>query len=85
MSTFKQIHKIVCSKQMGFPGSASVKTPPSNAGDVRDTGSSPGPGRSPGGEPGNPLPIHAWRIPWIEESGGVQSIGSQRVGHDGSD
>ena len=55
MSTFKQIHKIVCSKQMGFPGSASVKTPPSNAGDVRDTGSSPGPGRSPGGGHGNPL------------------------------
>ena len=24
----------------------------------------------------------AWRIPWIEESGGLQSIGSQRVGHD---
>ena len=55
MSTFKQIHKIVCSKQMGFPGSASVKTPPSNAGDVRDAGSIPGPGRSPGGGHGNPL------------------------------
>ena len=25
--------------------------------------------------------ILAWRIPWIEESGGLQSIGSQRVGH----
>ena len=25
--------------------------------------------------------ILAWRIPWTEESGGVQS-GSQRVGHD---
>ena len=24
----------------------------------------------------------AWRIPWTEESGGVQSIGSQRVGQD---
>ena len=24
----------------------------------------------------------AWRIPWIEESGGVQSMGSQRVEHD---
>ena len=23
----------------------------------------------------------AWRIPWTEEPGGVQSIGSQRVGH----
>ena len=26
--------------------------------------------------------ILAWRIPWIEEFGGLQSIGSQRVGHD---
>ena len=29
--------------------------------------------------------ILAWRIPWPEEPGGLQSIGSQRVGHDGSD
>ena len=28
--------------------------------------------------------ILAWRIPWTEESGGVQSMGSQRVGHDGA-
>ena len=26
--------------------------------------------------------IHAWRIPWTEEPGGLQFIGSQRVGHD---
>ena len=26
--------------------------------------------------------ILAWRIPWTEEPGGVQSMGSQRVGHD---
>ena len=24
----------------------------------------------------------AWRIPWTEEPGGLQSIGLQRVGHD---
>ena len=24
--------------------------------------------------------ILAWKIPWIEESGGLQSLGSQRVG-----
>ena len=23
----------------------------------------------------------AWRIPWMEEPGGLQSMGSQRVGH----
>ena len=26
--------------------------------------------------------ILAWRIPWTEEPGGLQSIGSQGVGHD---
>ena len=26
--------------------------------------------------------ILAWRIPWAEEPGGLQSIGSQRVRHD---
>ena len=26
--------------------------------------------------------ILAWRIPWTEECGGLQSTGSQRVGHD---
>ena len=24
----------------------------------------------------------AWRVPWTEESGGLQSVGSQRVRHD---
>ena len=26
--------------------------------------------------------ILAWRIPWTEEPGGLQSMGSQTVGHD---
>ena len=26
--------------------------------------------------------IHAWRIPWAEDPGGLQSMGSQRVGRD---
>ena len=26
--------------------------------------------------------IHAWKIPWTEEPGGLQPMGSQRVGHD---
>ena len=38
----------------------------------------PGLGRSPGGGNGNPL----WEIPWTEEPGRLQSLGSQRVGHD---
>ena len=44
---------------MGFPGGASGlkknKTLPANAGDIRDLGSIPGLGRSPGGGNGNPL------------------------------
>ena len=32
-----------------------VKNPPTNAGDMRDGGSIPGSGRSPGGGHGNPL------------------------------
>ena len=27
----------------------------------------------------------AWKIPWMEEPGGLQSMGSQRVGHNLSD
>ena len=26
--------------------------------------------------------VLAWKIPWMEEPGGLQSMGSQRVGHD---
>ena len=26
----------------------------------------------------------AWKMPWMEEPGGLQSTGSQRVGHDGA-
>ena len=58
-----------------------VKNLPANAGDIRDVGSIPGPGRSPGGGHGIHSSIPAWRIPWTEEPGGLQSIGSQRVTH----
>ena len=36
---------------------------------------------SPGGGHGHSS-ILAWRIPWIGKPGGLQSMGSQRVGHD---
>ena len=38
----------------GFPGGTNGKKPPANAGDIRDMGSIPGLGRSPGGGHGNP-------------------------------
>ena len=39
----------------GFPGGSVGKESACNAGDARDTGSTPGSGRSPGGGHGNPL------------------------------
>ena len=36
----------------------------------------------PGGENGNHSRILAWRIPWTEEPGELQSTGQQRIGHD---
>ena len=65
---------------MGFPDASVIKNPLANAG---DTGSIPGSERSPGGGNGNPLQyILAWKIPWTQEPGWLQSIGSQRVRHD---
>ena len=58
-----------------------VKNLPANARNIRDAGSISGSGRSPGGGHGNPLHIPTWRIPWTEVPGGLESIGSQRVGH----
>ena len=59
-----------------------VKNPPANAGDVRDTVSIPGSGRSPRGGHSNHSSILAWKIPWTKEPGRLQSIGLQRVGCD---
>ena len=42
----------------------------------------PGLGRSLEEEMATPSSILAWRIPWTEEPGRLQSMGSQRVRHD---
>ena len=63
----------------GFPGGSEVKA---SAHDVGDLGSTPGSGRSPGEEMATRSSILAWRIPWMEEPGRLQSTGLQRVGHD---
>ena len=57
-----------------------VKNPLVNAGDVRDASSIPGLGRSPEEGNGNPLRYSARTISGTEEVGGLQSMGSQRVG-----
>ena len=59
-----------------------VKNPPANAGDIRVEGSIL--------DREDPLEedmathsrILAWRLPWTEGPGGLQSLGRQRVGHD---
>ena len=59
-----------------------VNNPPANTGDVRDTGFIPGLGRSPRKGQTTYSNILGWRIPWTEEPGALQSMRSQRVGHD---
>ena len=55
-----------------------VKNLPANAGDIRDSGQ-----EDPLEEGMSTHPSTlAWRIPWTEEPGKLQSTGSQRVGHD---
>ena len=69
---------------------AQCLVPPANAGDAEDSGSILGLRRSPGG--GDPLEeemathfsILAWKIPWTKEPGRLQSLGLQRVEHDGA-
>ena len=59
-----------------------IRNPPVNAGELRDEVSILG--------SEDPLEegmethssILAWRIPWTEEPGGLQSMGLQRFGHD---
>ena len=48
---------------------------PASAGEVQDSASIPGLGRSPGGGHGNPLSTLAWRAPWSEEPGILQATG----------
>ena len=56
----------------GFPGGAEVKASACNAGDL---GSIPGLGRSLEKEIATHSSILAWKIPWTEEPGRLQSMG----------
>ena len=59
-----------------------VKNPLANAENIRDAGSVPGSGRSPGGGQGDPLQYSYLEVPMDRKPGRLQSIGSQRVRHD---
>ena len=64
----------IISIQMCFPGGTVVKNLPA----MQETGDQkckiPGSGRSPGQEMKNHSSTLAWRIPWTEEAGGLQSM-----------
>ena len=62
---------------MDFPDSSVIKNAPDNAGNA---------GSTPAGDPlqeemATHSSILAWETPRTEEPGGLQSMGSQRVGH----
>ena len=58
------------------------KNPPANAEDVRDMGSIPGSGRSPGGGYGNPLQYSRLENPMDRGVWRATVHGVTRVGHD---
>ena len=60
---------------LGFP-SGSGKQSTCTAGAEGDEVQIPGSGRSPEKGHGNHSSVLAWRIPWTEEPGGLQSMGS---------
>ena len=62
-----------------------VKNSPANAGDIRDVGSIPGLGRSPGEGHGNLLQYSCLENPKHKGAWLLQSMGSQRVKHDWRD
>ena len=62
----------------GFPHGSVVKNPPASEGDMVQSL-----GQEDPLEKGTAThsSILAWRIPWTEKAGGLQSMGSHRVGH----
>ena len=67
---------------MGFPGGSVVKNLPAIE-EMQETGvQSLGQEDSLEKEMATQSSILAWKIPWTEEPGGLQSMGSVRVRHD---
>ena len=63
---------------MGFPGDSDGEESACNAG---DPGPIPGSGDPLEEEMATHSSLLVWRTPWTEEPGGLQSMGSQIVGH----
>ena len=63
---------------LGFPGGASGKEPPDNAGDIRDVDSMPGQEDPLEEGMATHSSILAWRIPQTEQSSWLQPIGLRK-------
>ena len=66
-------------REEGFPGGSVVKNPPASAGEAETWGRSLGQEDPQKKEMATHSSIPAWRIPWTEEPGGLQSMGSQSL------
>ena len=77
-----KIETISTTTHINFPGCSEVKNLSASAGDARGMASISGSGRYPGGGNGNPLQYFAWKTPWTEKPGRLQSTGSESVGCD---
>ena len=74
----KHVHKILNCKAT-FPDGSDGKDSACSAGDLSST---LGSGRPPGEGNGYPFHYSCIEIPWTQEPGGLQSMGSQRVRYD---
>ena len=72
-------HDTIMIPQVGFPGGSDGKVSACNVG---EPGSIPGLERSLEKEMATHSSTLAWIIPWMEEPGRLQSMGSQTVRHD---
>ena len=79
------IYRLLC-LSLGFPGGSVGKEFACNAEDTGRCEFDPRVGKRPWRRVWQQTPVFflAWRIPWTEEPGRPQSIGSQRVRHNGS-
>ena len=66
-------------RKLGFPGGSVVKNLPAMQETWVGSLSWENPPKE---EMATHSSILAWKIPWTEDSGGLLSMGSQRVGHD---
>ena len=70
--------QLASKKEKGFPDGSAGKESACNAGDTGDVGLIPGSGRSPGEGNAAHSSVLDWEIPWTEEPGRLQSMGSQQ-------